>query len=252
MGNQFIIPDKAAVVGVLVVVMVVISIIICSLYYLYVNYVEQEGDSFRKNEARVNNDNGWYDRQQAAVYSAPSRNNEAVHRRVNNDSGQYGGQQVDSGGQQVVPEGHKMKLYIDRAKYYSEEDAASKAIEAKGYTILRTNNGKLYNNSRDGSRHAEECFIEDTPYPNGITGIWLTNSPCSNCAGKLIEKFKGCDRKPCIFVGHVYYEQNNEEKRKEKMREMKNEGFTFLAWEKYCTNKATLDITRRDIQDNLS
>ena len=159
------------------------------------------------------------------------RNNEAVHRRViNNDSGRYGGQQV-------VLEGHKMKLDIDHKKYYSEEDAASKAIEAKGYTILRTNNGKLYYNSRDGSRHAEEWFIEDTPDPNGITGIWLTNSPCSNCAGKLIEKFKGCDRKPCIFVGHVYYEQNNEEKRKEKMREMINEGFTFSAWEKYC-NKA--------------
>ena len=151
----------------------------------------------------------------------------------------------------AFPESGKVKPDINPSICYSEEEAASKAIKAKGYTILRTNNGKLYSNSRDGKIHAEERFINGIPDPNSITGIWLTNSPCSNCAGKLIEKFKGCDRKPCIFVGHVYYEQNNEEKRKEKMREMKNEGFTFLAWEKYCTNKAILDITR-DIQDKLS
>ncbi len=181
------------------------------------------------------------------------RNNEAVHRRViNNDSGRYGGQQV-------VLEGHKMKLDIDHKKYYSEEDAASKAIEAKGYTILRTNNGKLYSNSKDGKIHAEEMFINGIPDPNStmITDIWLTNSPCSKCAEKLIDMFKDCHRKPRIFIGLVYHEQNTEkeEKRKEKTREMIDEGFTFSAWEKYCRNKAgqsTLDITRRNIQDNLS
>ena len=75
-------------------------------------------------------------------------------------------------------------------------------------TLLRTNKGRVYINSQ--TRHVEIVFIKDTPNPEDITGLWITNSPCYNCAQHLITHFKSCHTKPNILIDQQQKKEDDE------------------------------------------
>ena len=83
-----------------------------------------------------------------------------------------------------IPESPRVTTYIDPNRDYTDDEAIELAHKMKGVTLLRTNKGRIYINSL--TRHAEIVFIENTPNPEDITGLWITNSPCYNCAQHLI------------------------------------------------------------------
>ena len=151
-----------------------------------------------------------------------------------------------SGG--ILFEGHRRNVPIDPDRYYTEEEAADKAIEAKGLTILRSDFGRLWKSSMDGRIHAEDKFLDDGP--RNVKTIWLKNSPCLECAKRLN---KEC-RPMHVCVGHIYREQDGdrEKSRKKEIGMMKKNGFTFSAWKVYC-RKAGIDVmrTNHDIIYNM-
>ena len=104
----------------------------------------------------------------------------------------------------------KTNVKINADETYTEEEAMDMAIKAQGLTILRTNEGKIYKSGiKSGGKYAEEMFIKNTNNPGSITAIWIKNSPCNQCAEKLIDFFKSYSNKPCIYVGHIYHENDN-------------------------------------------
>ena len=129
-------------------------------------------------------------------------------------------------------ESPKLIKPIDQKKYYTDDEAIKLAHEMKGVTLLRTNKGKVYRSSR--TRHAEIVFIENTPNPEDITGLWITNSPCYNCAQHLIKHFESYHTKPdtlCIFIGNIYRQQK--EKDDEGLQDLMKEGFNIDVWESF-------------------
>ena len=142
---------------------------------------------------------------------------------------------------EIMFDGHKTNVPIDPDRYYSEEEAADIAIEAKGLTILRSDSGRLWKSSMNGRTHAEDRFLDDGT--EDVKTIWLKNSPCLKCAQRLNR-----ERRPMhIYVGHIYREHNreNEMQRIREIEIMKQNGFTFSAWNVYC-RKAGID----EIQTN--
>ena len=142
-------------------------------------------------------------------------------------------------------QGLKANVKINADETYTEEEAVEMANTARGLTILRTNEGKIYKSGmKSGEKHAEERFMEKTKDPGSITAIWIKNSPCNQCAEKLIAFFKFYS-KPCIYVGRIYKEN-------EKLKEMKEDKFTFRVWEKYCreAQNGLFEKTRKHIKEN--
>ena len=133
----------------------------------------------------------------------------------------------------ITEEGPRFRVIkpIDPKKDYTVDEAIKLADEMKGVTILhaRTNKGKVYRSSL--TRHAEIVFIENKPNPEDITGLWITNSPCSDCAQRLITHFKSCHTKPDIFIGKIY--QQEKEKNDEGLLDLMKEGFNIEVWESF-------------------
>ena len=102
----------------------------------------------------------------------------------------------------------------------------------------------------NGKTHAEEEFLKDSTEKSAKT-IWLTNSPCLKCAQRLNRERSPMD----LHVGNVYCEQDGdkEEKRKDQIKKMKRNGFTFSGWEVYCRKKGNnaLKKTQYDIENKL-
>ena len=96
----------------------------------------------------------------------------------------------------------------------------------KGVTILLTNKGRVYWNTK--RKHAEIVFIEDTQNPQEITKLFIKNSPCSKCAQHLIAYFKFCDTKPDIFNGKIYRQGIKDD---EGLRDLMKEDFNTQVWE---------------------
>ena len=152
----------------------------------------------------------------------------------------------------ILPESHSSKrnVSIDPDRFYTEEEAADKAIKAKGLTILRSDTGKLWKSSRkSGKPHAEDRFLDDGT--EDVKTIWLKNSPCLKCAQRLNRERSSMH----IYIGKVYHEKNTEreDERKDEIKEMKRNRFTFSAWEVYCRKKGknTLKKTQDDIEKEL-
>ena len=140
-----------------------------------------------------------------------------------------------------TPESPKVIKPIDQKKHYADDDALFH--EMKGVTLLRTNKGNVYRSSQ--TRHAEIDFIENTPNPEDITGLWIANSPCYNCAQRLIKHFKSCHTKPKIFIGKIYQQQK--EKDDEGLQDLMKEGFNIEVWESFQQDPQTV----REIRNYL-
>ena len=137
----------------------------------------------------------------------------------------------DSNIYKYLTEGPRVTTYIDPNKDYTDDEAIKLAHKMNRVTLLRTNKGRVHINSL--TRHAEIVFVEDpdTPNPEDITGLWITNSPCYNCAQRLIKHFKSCRTKPDIFIGNIY--QQEKEKNDEGLQDLKKENFKIQVWESF-------------------
>ena len=142
-----------------------------------------------------------------------------------------------------IPESKRVTKPIDPKKYYTDDEAIKLAQEMKGVTLLRTNEGRVYINSQ--MRHVEIVFIEDTPNPRFITGLWITNSPCSDCAQCLMTYFKSCHTKPDIFIGKIYQQQKKHDG--EGLQDLMKEGFKIQVWESFQQDRQTV----REIRNYL-
>ena len=138
---------------------------------------------------------------------------------------------IDSKNNAIIPESRRQSKPTDAGESYTIEDTVKLADEMKGVRILhaQTNKGKVYRSSQ--TRHAEIVFIENTPNPEDITGLWITNSPCYNCAQRLITHFKSCHTKPDIFIGKIYQQQKKEDD--EGLQDLMKEGFNIQVWESF-------------------
>ena len=116
---------------------------------------------------------------------------------------------------------------IDQVKDYTDDEAITLAHEMNRVTLLRTNEGRIYINSL--TRHAEIVFLEDRPNPVDITELWITNSPCSNCARHLTAHFQLYQRKPTIYIGRIYQPDNQENI--EGLKRLLQQGFELQVWE---------------------
>ena len=127
--------------------------------------------------------------------------------------------------------GARVTKPIDPNKDHTDDEAIKLAHKMNRVTLLRTNKGRVHINSL--TRHAEIVFVEDpdTPNPEDITGLWITNSPCYNCAQRLIKHFKSCRTKPDIFIGNIY--QQEKEKNDEGLLDLMKEGFKIQVWESF-------------------
>ena len=124
------------------------------------------------------------------------------------------------------PHHKKVLKPIDQKK---DKETVKFAHEMKGVTILLTNEGRVYRNTK--RKHAEIVFIEDTQNPEEITKLFIKNSPCSKCAQHLIAYFKFCDIKPDIFIGRIYRQGIKEDD--EGLRDLMKEGFNIQVWESF-------------------
>ena len=113
---------------------------------------------------------------------------------------------------------------IDPKKEYTNEETVKLAHEMKGVTILLTNEGRVYWNTK--RKHAEIGFIEDTQNPKEVTKLPIKNSP--QC---LIAYFKFCDIKPDIFIGKMYRQGIKEDD--EGLQDLIKEGFNIEVWESF-------------------
>ena len=118
---------------------------------------------------------------------------------------------------------------IDSQKDYTDDEAVELAHEMNRVTVLRTNEGRVYRSSK--RKHAESVFIEDTPNPSDITGLWIKNSPCFRCAERLIKHFESCETKPEIFYGKIY--QYHKKKNEKGLDDLRKEGFNIQPWESF-------------------
>ena len=128
-----------------------------------------------------------------------------------------------------TPESPRVTTDIDPNRDYTDDEAIELSHKMKRVTLLRTNKGKVYRSTL--TRHAEIVFIENTPNPCFITGLWITNSPCSDCAQHLIAHFQSCHTKPDIFIGKIYQQQK--EKDDEGLQDLKKEGFNIKVWKSF-------------------
>ena len=123
----------------------------------------------------------------------------------------------------------KVLKSIDQKKEYTNEETVKLAHEMKGVTILLTNEGRVYWNTK--RKHAEIVFIEDTQNPKEVTKLSIKTSPCSNCAQHLIAYFKFCDIKPDIFIGKIYRQRIKGDD--EGLQDLMKEGFNIQVWESF-------------------
>ena len=150
----------------------------------------------------------------------------------------------DPNGYMWTPESsNRVTKPIDQKKYYGDDDPLFH--EMKGVTLLRTNKGKVYRSTL--TRHAEIVFIENTPNPVDITELWITNSPCSDCAQCLITHFKSCHTKPDIFIGKIYQQKKDDEG----LQDLMKEGFNLNVWESFQQDPQT-ERKIRNYQFDLS
>ena len=75
--------------------------------------------------------------------------------------------------------------------------------------------------------------------------MWITNSPCSDCAQRLIKHFKSCHTKPDISIGKIYQQQK--EKDDEGLQDLMKEGFNIKVWESFQKDPQT----EREIRNYL-
>ena len=134
---------------------------------------------------------------------------------------------------------------VDSNKDHTDDEAIKLFHKKNRVTLLRTNKGRVHINSR--TRHAEIDFIENTPNPEDITGLWITNSPCYNCAQHLITHFKSCDTKPNIFIGKIY--QQEKEKNDEGLLDLMKEGFNIQVWESFQQDPKIVRETKNHLID---
>ena len=127
---------------------------------------------------------------------------------------------------------HRVTKRINPNRDYTDDEAIKLFHEMEGVTLLWTNKGRVHINSL--TRHAEIVFIKDTPNPEDITGLWITNSPCYNCAQHLIKHFKSCHPKPDIFIGNIYQQEKEKMKKNDEgLQDLMKEGFKIQVWESF-------------------
>ena len=136
---------------------------------------------------------------------------------------------------------------IDPNREYTDDEAIKLARKMKRVTLLRTNEGKI-SKTTVIKRHAEIEFIENTPNPEDITELWITNSPCYNCAQHLIQHFKSCHTKPDIFIGKIYQQEKEKMKRNDEgLQDLMKEGFNIQVWESFQQDPQIVLITRNHL-----
>ena len=111
---------------------------------------------------------------------------------------------------------------------YDETEVAQRAIQEHG-TLLWTNEREVFINT-PGGEHAEILFIDSNQQPNGITTLWIENSPCDACSKELIKHFEYCHYKPTIFVGQIYRLHNHSDR--EGLRQLLINRFDIRVWKK--------------------
>ena len=141
---------------------------------------------------------------------------------------------------------HRVTTYIDPNRDYTDDEAIKLFHKTKCVTLLRTNKGRVHINSR--TRHAEIVFIKDTPNPEDITGLWITNSPCYNCAQHLIKHFKSCRKKPDIFIGKIYQQEKEKMKKNDEgLQDLRKERFVIQVWESFQQDPQIVHVTRNHL-----
>ena len=142
--------------------------------------------------------------------------------------------------------GPRVTTYNDPNRDYTDDEAIKLFHEMKCVTLLRTNKGRVRINSR--KKDAEIVFIKDTPNPEDITGLWITNSPCYNCAQHLIKHFKSCRKKPDIFIGNIYQQEKEKMKKNDEgLQDLMKEGFKIQVWESFQQDPQIVLITRNHL-----
>lgn len=151
----------------------------------------------------------------------------------------------DPNGYMWTPESPRVITDIDPNRDYTNDEAIELFHKMKRVTLLRTNKGRVHINYPP--RHAEIVFIENTPNPVDITGLWITNSPCYNCAQHLITHFKSRHTKPDIFIGKIYQQQKKEDD--EGLQDLMKEGFNIDVWESFQQDPQTVREIRKYLFD---
>ena len=85
-----------------------------------------------------------------------------------------------------------------------------------------------------GENHAED-FMYKTLSHNLPQEIWLTNSPCTQCARNFIVRYAKSKQKPTIYVAHFYSSPprgpRQQEEAIECLAKMMYNGFTVILWD---------------------
>lgn len=147
-----------------------------------------------------------------------------------------------------IPESasHRVTTDIDPNRDYTDYEAITLFHEMEDVTLLRTNKGRVHINSL--ARHAEIVFIKDTPNPEDVTGLWITNSPCYNCAQHLIKHFKSCCKKPDIFIGKIYQQEKEKMKKNDEgLQDLMKERFEIQVWESFQQDPQIVHVTRNHL-----
>lgn len=113
---------------------------------------------------------------------------------------------------------------------------AETASAEKSTTILWTNKGDTYRSYHSSGKpgekhdvHAEMSFLNQVETLEGITDMFIKNSPCSKCSRELIARFASYHKKPRIYVGRIYNLEDEEDRRG--LKELLKEGFELKVWE---------------------
>lgn len=90
--------------------------------------------------------------------------------------------------------------------------------------------------------------------PEDIRTIHIKNSPCCNCAKRLIKYFEDCQQRPTIYIGQIWRLHDSEDK--EWLKAMLKKGFNVTVWDElhnkiYSENDSTTKNYLEDLYNNL-